>query len=329
VTYFASVPQAVSPVVTYPVAPTQVHDIDIILPANMPPSAAQMFADLFQAANDLIHTMPYRITVQNLAARASEDPRYWTRRSVIFLGDIHSRWGLTSVEQKRVHQILRLATRSVLIGGAIFLLREIGVQDHHSVAIHPNFYAAALEENLNDAGRGKHHAISKQVHSAISGFAALPLLIEMIGNDHGQFIANSLGDYVGLSSGNTRNQSKVVLDLRHRARGDKLIDNTLALMQEHIEEPLMICDLAQAQGVSTRKLQRRFLEKTGTGPLVAYRALRIERAHQLLVHTSLNLSEIIVATGFGTHSNLARWIRTEYGMSPQAVRRHAFDGVMS
>lgn len=302
------------------------HDIDVILPDDAPSSAAQMIVDLFLSANDLVPEAPYRVTVRRLRSELPDQPRHWNRRTVILLGQIQKRWPLGTEESRKVSQILRLSTRTVLIGGAVFLLCETGQQHQQTVAIHPNFHAAASEEGLVEDTPGGHFALCGRVSSAISSFAALRLAIELIGHDHGRFIATALTDYIGLSADATRTQSKVCLGLRQRARGDRLIDNCLTLMQAHIEEPLKIGDLARKQGVSTRKLQRRFLEKTGTGPLTAYRALRIERAQQLLVHTSLSLSEIIVATGFGTHSNLARWFRREYGVSPLTLRRQAFAG---
>ncbi|MEX0317361.1 MAG: helix-turn-helix domain-containing protein [Ruegeria sp.] len=325
-TYCASVPQVATPVAALPMTQTRVNEIDIILPQGTSSSAAQMMADLFNAGNDLVNGAPYRVTVRDLSEQPSEDARYWARRTVIFLGDIHTRWSLSAEERNRVHQILRLATRSVLVGSAVFLLCETGLQERHAVAIHPNFAAAATEEQLAELAPGAHFAASGSVHSAISGFAALRLLLELIGRDHGQFIAGALSDYIGLSADGARPQSKVSLGLRQRAQGDVLIDSTIDLMRDHIEEPLKICELANKLGVSTRKLQRRFLERTGTGPLTAYRALCIERAHQLLVHTSLSLSEVVVATGFGTYSNLARWFRREYGETPQIVRQRAFAG---
>lgn len=302
------------------------HDVDIILPEGTPPSAAQMLVDLFLSANDLVPDNPYRVTVRHLGSELPDHPLHWNRRTVILLGQIQARWPISADETRKVSQILRLSTRTVLVGGAVFLLCETGHQHELAVAIHPNFKAAASEEGLTEETPGAHFTLSRRVASAISGFAALRLVIELIGQDHGQFIAAALADYIGLSADATRTQSKVCLGLRQRARGDRLIDNCLTLMQANIEEPLKIGELARKQGVSTRKLQRRFHEKTGTGPLTAYRALRIERAQQLLVHTSLSLSEIIVATGFGTHSNLARWFRREYGVSPLTLRKQAFAG---
>ncbi len=323
-TYCASVLQAAGPM---PLPETRKHNIDVILPDDAPRAASKMIEDLFGSADDLLPGSPYQVALRDLGGQPIEDARFWSRRTVVFLGDIRNRWKLNSAERARVHQILRLAHRVVLVGGAVFILGETSLQDRHDCAIHPNFSAAAAEEGLSQSLPGSHTAMSGKVFSAISPLASLPLFLDLIGSDQGAFISDAVGAYVGLAQAQLPHlQSRVSLGIRQQARGDKLIDSSLELMHEHLEEPLRIDDLASSLGVSTRKLQRRFLERTGNSPLAAYRALRIERAHQLLVHTSLPMAEIVVATGFGTCSNLARWFRQEIGASPKAVRKRAFAG---
>ncbi len=323
-TYCASVLPADA---TIPSPDARKHNIDIILPEGAPAATAKMIEDVFRAANDLLTERQYQVALRDLSGQPVEDPRYWSRRTVVFLGDIHSRWTLRSEERARVHQILRLARRIVLVGGAVFILSETGQQSRHACAVHPNFVAAASEEHLSEAEDGAHLCSDGKLFSAISPVAALRLSLDIVASDHGAFIADSLSAYIGFSEAHAqRPHSRVSLGLLQQARGDQLINASLELMQEHLEEPLRIDDLARELGVSTRKLQRRFLERTGNSPLTAYRALRIERAHQLLKHTSLPLSEIVVATGFGTCSNLARWFRQEVGESPKTVRQRAFAG---
>ena len=285
-----------------------------------------MFHEMFHAANDLIQSRPYRISMHSLSEPLREDPQLWQRRTVIFLGDIQTRWQVPSAQRSRLQQMLRLASRVVLVGGAVFLPREAGQTKSQLLAVHPNFAAAADEEQLNRCPVSQRVLSDGQVSSASSSFAALRLLLELIRDDHGQQISNALGQYLGLSESSEQEMSKVSLHLRQRACGDSLIATTLQLMQDHLEEPKQIRELAQQVGVSTRKLERRFQDKTDTTPLAAYRMLRVERAHQLLIHTDLPLAEIVVATGFGSRTNLRHWVKKGYGTSPQGLRQQSFAG---
>lgn len=307
---------------SHPAAPSD--QVAILLPEGAPTGAGQVLADLLLAANEVIPEAQFRVTIQPLSQvqhPSRDDPR---RAMSIFLGDIRARWRVSRQDRAALQVLLQRSGQPVLVGGAVFLLREAGMFDKQALAVHSNFAAAAEEEALHATETGAPYHLGDPVHSAVSPLAALRLLQELIGRTYGAFMADALGEYVGLDAGDSRLQSKVTLDILHRAGGDSLIRQSLSLMQQNMEEPLSICELAREQGVSTRKLQRRFRERTGGGPQTAYRLLRIERAHQLLTHTSLNLYEIVAATGFGTRSNLSRWFHKQLGVSPQVVRRRAY-----
>ncbi|MGR3617407.1 MAG: GlxA family transcriptional regulator [Paracoccaceae bacterium] len=312
---------------TVPTTPS--HSIAIVLPENVRAGSAQMILDLFETANELASSQPYSVHIRRLSEMgpANSGPSQSApnaRQTVIFLGDIQSRWTVSGQEVPRASLALHSAARCVLIGGAVFLLREATSLHFDELAIHPNFYAAACEENLVGAVAPCRHTRSGRIGTAISSFAALPMLVEFIREDHGPFLAGAVSDYLGLTEKVTPTRSKEALRLQRRACGDTLIGAVLELMQDHIEEPLQIRELAREIGVSTRKLERRFQERTGISPLSAYRALRMERVHQLLIHTSLSLAEISVATGFGSRSTLSQWCRKSFGLSPKELRRRSF-----
>lgn len=300
------------------------HFIDVIIPDGESRSAARMILDLFQAANELLGTAAYSVSVQTMTVASVEPATYGPRRTPVFLGDLQSRWTPNKTQRGWLTRTFRLAPRAVLIGGAVFLSGFASDSMARDLAIHPNFAAAASEEQLAQAKEATPHTQSGRILSAISVFAALPLFLTMIKDDHGQFVAGAVGDYLGLTTHAAAPKSKTILALSRQAKGDPLILSVLNLMQEHIEEPLQIRDLAEQLGISIRKLERRFQDKISTTPLTAYRALRIERAHQLLVHSGLSLSEITVATGFGTRANLNEWIRKTYGVGPSELRAQSF-----
>ncbi|MEP1329524.1 helix-turn-helix domain-containing protein [Pseudophaeobacter sp.] len=301
-----------------------VNQVAILLPDGAAPGAGQILADLLLSANEVIPDARYAVSILRLSDFNHLSHGRQQRTMCIFLGDIRARWRVSSSDRAALQTLLHRCRQPVLVGGAVFLLREAGMFDGHTLAVHSNFAAAANEEALQSAAVGTQYHLADPVHSAVSPLATLRLLLDLIGREHGEFMADALGEYVGLDAGDTRFQSKATLDILQRAGGDNLIEKSLHLMQQHIEEPISICELARQQGVSTRKLQRRFRDRTGGGPHTAYRMLRIERAHQLLTHTSMNVYEIVAATGFGTRSNLSRWFHKQLGVSPQAVRRSAY-----
>ncbi len=101
--------------------------------------------------------------------------------------------------------------------------------------------------------------------------------------------------------------------------GDKELDGCIALMQANIEEPLPISELVRLVGVSSRSLERRFRDKLASRPAEYYRALRLNRANNLLLNTSMAISEIALACGFP--SGFTPHYRALFGLTPQAARK--------
>ncbi|APG49414.1 helix-turn-helix domain-containing protein [Phaeobacter porticola] len=305
----------------------QLRHIDVILPEGAPRSSAQIVTDLFQAANDLLDEVQYRVRVCGLDMLSCDSAVARPRRLVIFLGDIHTRWQLDAKERARVNQVMRLADRSAFVGGAVFLLDALARGQDHDLAIHPNFLASAGECSLRQDKNGAATAISGSVHSAISGFAIPRMLLDIIATDCGRLAADGMAHYLGLDTGKRPIKSRIALNLEQKSAGDQLISQSLAVMQDHIEVPLSVAELAAALNVSTRCLQRRFTRHFDRSPLSVYRALRVERAHQLLTQTDIPIRQVAVATGFGSYQSLSQHIRETYGHSPDVIRRSAFRGV--
>ncbi len=101
--------------------------------------------------------------------------------------------------------------------------------------------------------------------------------------------------------------------------GDEILDMCIGLMQANMEEPLPISHLVRLVGVSSRSLERRFQALLDTRPAEYYRALRLNKASNLLLNTTMPVSEIALACGFP--SGFTRHYRLHFGLTPQAVRR--------
>jgi len=93
------------------------------------------------------------------------------------------------------------------------------------------------------------------------------------------------------------------------------------LMRAHIEEPLPIAQLAQQLGRSQKHLEQQMLARLGAAPQVIYRRIRLERARQLSLDTNISVEEISVRCGYQDASAMTRAFRSEYGTTPQALRR--------
>ncbi len=107
--------------------------------------------------------------------------------------------------------------------------------------------------------------------------------------------------------------------LRTTATGDEKLDQCIKLMQANIEEPLPINQIVDLLQVSNRSLERKFRATFGTTPNGFYREMRLAKANNLLLNTTMSVREIGLVCGFpnGFSSVYKRF----FGMTPFVLRR--------
>lgn len=101
--------------------------------------------------------------------------------------------------------------------------------------------------------------------------------------------------------------------------GDTALDGCLALMQDNMEIPLPISQIAAQIRLSKRSLERKFNRLMKTTPNGYYRGLRLNKANNLLLNTDLRINEIGLACGFP--SGFTTIYRQAFGMTPNAARK--------
>lgn len=95
----------------------------------------------------------------------------------------------------------------------------------------------------------------------------------------------------------------------------------LQYMAEHLEEPLMLNDLARAAHVTPAHLNRLFRAHTDDTPVRRLWQLRTEQGIRLLKATGLNVTEIAIRCGFSSAQHFARMVKAQTGSTPRQLRR--------
>ncbi|MEL0438977.1 GlxA family transcriptional regulator [Phycobacter sp. K97] len=101
--------------------------------------------------------------------------------------------------------------------------------------------------------------------------------------------------------------------------GDRDLDNCIRLMQAHIEEPLPISAIVAELGLSNRSLERKFKTFFGATPNGFYREMRLSKANNLLLNTTLSVREIGLACGFP--NGFSSLYKSVFGITPFALRK--------
>jgi AraC family transcriptional regulator, regulatory protein of adaptative response / DNA-3-methyladenine glycosylase II len=104
-------------------------------------------------------------------------------------------------------------------------------------------------------------------------------------------------------------------------RGDSVLARALQLISEGAlaEQPLAI--LASRLAVSGRHLRRLFVDRLGAPPAGVHATRRLLFAKQLLTESALPITEIALASGFGSLRRFNDSFRRSYRMAPRDLRR--------
>lgn len=106
-----------------------------------------------------------------------------------------------------------------------------------------------------------------------------------------------------------------------RKSSDELVKRAVLRMQQNLEMPITVEQLASGLGVGRRTLERRFLADLKRPPLRIYMDLRIERALLKLRGSDAPITEIALACGFCDAPHLTRTMKAERGVTPSEYRK--------
>jgi AraC family transcriptional regulator, regulatory protein of adaptative response / DNA-3-methyladenine glycosylase II len=100
----------------------------------------------------------------------------------------------------------------------------------------------------------------------------------------------------------------------------RLVGAAIAGIEEHALSNARVGDLAASLGVSDRHLRRVTEAELGVSPIELAQTQRLLLAKRLLSETSLHLTEIAFASGFGSVRRFNALFKSRYGLSPRALR---------
>nr|MDT0664779.1 helix-turn-helix domain-containing protein [Micromonospora sp. DSM 115978] len=103
------------------------------------------------------------------------------------------------------------------------------------------------------------------------------------------------------------------------------LEPLLRWLSDNLHRPLTLDDMARQAASSTRTLNRRFREQTGTTPLQWLNRARLRRAQFLLETTGHSVDHVAAHVGFGSATTFREQFRRLVGTNPVAYRR-AFGG---
>lgn len=105
------------------------------------------------------------------------------------------------------------------------------------------------------------------------------------------------------------------------AAGPGWMRDILLYIDDHLDEPLGLSELARRAAVSPAHFSRAFKQLVGMNLTDYTRAKRIVQAKELLLQSDRTVAEIAECCGFGSVPHFHRMFRRVLGMTPAAFRR--------
>jgi AraC family transcriptional regulator, transcriptional activator of the genes for pyochelin and ferripyochelin receptors len=95
-----------------------------------------------------------------------------------------------------------------------------------------------------------------------------------------------------------------------------------AILNQTLQNPPSLLNLARQIGLNDFKLKRGFREILGTTVCGYVQSLRLEQAQQLLIGTNLTITEIAYQVGYESTSHFGYLFKRQFGMTPREYRKH-------
>jgi len=221
----------------------------------------------------------------------------------------------------------RAAAAGATIGSlciASHVLARAGLLEGYRCTIHWENLAGFTESFPDVDATGELFTIDRKRFTCAGGTVALDLMLHRIAGTHGEALAVGVAEQLlhdKIRTGSARQH----LAIRPDPRIDREeVAGAITLMQDNLEQPLEIADIAARIGYSRRSLERLFRLSLDCAPAHYYLRLRLQRAQQLLAQTRMSVTDVSLACGFVSATHFSKSYRAAFGTAPrdaQAVLR--------
>jgi transcriptional regulator GlxA family with amidase domain len=218
----------------------------------------------------------------------------------------------------------RMARQNTALGALCtgsYVLARAGLLDGYRCAIHWENIAAVREEFPDVGFSTELFVIDRDRYTASGGTAPLDLMLNLIASRMSKELSVAISEEFVLERiRGAQDQQRIPLLARVGAKQQKIIE-AASLMEAHVEEPLSLDDVARRIGLSRRHLERLFKEHLRCRPARYYLELRLNRARQLLLQTSMSIIDVTLSCGFQSPPHFSKCYKDLFGYPPSAERR--------
>jgi transcriptional regulator GlxA family with amidase domain len=228
-----------------------------------------------------------------------------------------------AVSPRIVAALKRLAERHVPLGGLCtggYALAKAGLLDKYRATIHWENLSALREEFPRIHLSDQLFTIDRDRFTCSGGVAPLDLMLHLVERKLGARVSQLISEqFIVDRIRSDRDRQYVPLRAQIGVSHESLI-KVAQLMEDNIEKPLSLDEIAAATSLSRRQIERLFKRHLNCVPKRYYLQMRLRRARELLLQTSMPIIDITTACGFQSPPHFSRCYRAQFGCPPSAER---------
>jgi AraC family transcriptional regulator, glycine betaine-responsive activator len=230
----------------------------------------------------------------------------------------------SAVSPQVVAALRRFAERRIALGALCtggYALAKAGLLDKYQATIHWENLSALREEFPRILLNDQLFTIDRDRFTCSGGIAPLDLMLNLVKSKLDARVAQLISEqFIVDRMRNDRDRQYVPLRAQIGVSHDTLI-KVAQLMEENIEKPLSLDEIAAATALSRRQIERLFKRHLDCVPNRYYLQMRLRRARELLLQTSMPIIDITTACGFQSPPHFSRCYRAQFGCPPSAERQ--------
>lgn len=214
----------------------------------------------------------------------------------------------------------RAAARFAAIGAidaGPWVLARAGLLNGYRATVHwEDFEDLAAAHPEIDVVQSR-YVIDRNRFTAGGAAPAADLMLHLIATRHGPALARQVA-----ASFLTTPRDGAEPQMQARSpRLDPRISSAIARMEQQLDAPEAVADLARNLGLSPRRLETLFRETLNQSPAAYALGLRLAAARRMITDTHHSLAEVALRTGFSSQSTLSRAFARAFGHAPSALRK--------
>ncbi len=218
----------------------------------------------------------------------------------------------------------RLSERRVALGALCtggYALARAGLLDNCRATIHWENLSALREEFPRVRLSDQLFTIDNDRFTCSGGTAPLDLMLNLIQIKLGAKISQQVSEQFMVDRVRSDTDRQYIPLRAQVGMSHRGLIRVAQIMEENIEKPLSLEKIAKATGLSRRQIERLFKRDLQCVPKRYYLEIRLRRARELLLQTSMPIMDVTTACGFQSPPHFSKCYRNQFGHPPSTERK--------